>query len=168
MEPETEKIIAQYPELSEYQAKLIFIRKSAQEAYSKGEIEYATKGILVEIVKEATISTMTKESINEHIKHLEKARAFLVAFTQGLLSGHEEEILPELKAKHEREKRERLASRLEGSTKDKKANDLIAKAIAATTKDGELRASSTEESKIQKVTCEKCKKEVYSLKFHKC
>ena len=86
MTPETEKLIAEFPELSEEAAKLIFIRQSAQEAYSNNTMKEATGNILKEVVEISTISDMTKEYVAMHIGNLEKARSFLAAFTQGIMN----------------------------------------------------------------------------------
>lgn len=160
MEPETEKLIASYPELTTEEAKLVFIRKSAKEAYEKGEIEKATEDFFIEINKIATCASMSKEEIGTHLGNLEKVRDYLAAFTQGLAKGHAEEVEPKIKAKREREKKQKSVK-----TKDKKVNALIQMAINAS--DG-IKATPKANTKVSKVTCEKCGKEVYSLKFHKC
>lgn len=153
-----------YPEMTEEEAKLIFIRKSAQEAFEKGEIEEATKGILKVIVEITFVSNMTKEEIGSHIGNLEKAKAFLAAFTQGLQIGYAKEAEPIFKAKREREKQQKLAEKLT-SSKDKKVNELIEMARRLS-----LGEDSSQKPKVvaSKVKCEKCGNEVYSLKFHKC
>lgn len=152
-----------HPEMSEEESKLLFIRKSAQEAYEKNEVLEATKGILKTIVEVSIVSTMSKDEIGLHIARLEKARAFLAAFTQGIQIGYAKEAEPIFKAKREKEKQEKLANKLAGS-KDKKVNDLIE--LARKLASGEV----TEKPKVivQKQVCDKCKKEVFSLKFHNC
>lgn len=164
MTPETLEIIKNYPEMTEEEAKLLFIRKSAQEAYEKGEIEEATKGILRTIVEVTFVNNMTKEEIGAHIGNLERAKSFLAAFTQGLQIGYAKEAEPIFKAKAEKRRQEKLAEKLT-SSKDKKVNELIE--MARRLSMGED-ASQKPKVVAAKVKCEKCNKEVFSLKFHKC
>jgi len=167
MEPKTLEIIASYSNMTEEEAKLLFIRKSATEAYANNEIAQATKTILVSICEISIVASMSKEEISSHIANLEKARSFLAAFTQGLVTAYQSELEPIFKAKHEKEKREKLANKTT-SNKDKKVNELIEKArqLALNPLTGKL--ENPNKKVITKVTCEKCNKEVFSLKFHKC
>ncbi len=151
--------------MTEEEAKLLFIRKSAQEAYEKGDIEESTKGIFKEIVKEVFVGSMTKEEIGMHISRLEKARTFLAAFTQGLQIGYAKEAEPLFKAKREKERRERLDSKL--TTKDKKVNDLIALARDLAEKKVEEKVN-TNTSSVKKEICPNCKEETFSLEYHNC
>ncbi len=153
--------------MTDDEAKLLFIRQSAAEAFAKGEIEESTKGILKEIVILCTVASMQKETIGDHIGNLEKARSYLAAHTQGLMTGVEKEALPLFKAKREKERLNKIASKLE-SAKDKKVNDLISLA-----RDLASKGLVNEEVKVKtpiasKAVCPKCKKEVFSIKFHKC
>jgi hypothetical protein len=165
MEPQTLETIKSWPDMTEEEAKLLFIRKSAQEAFEKGEIIESTKGILKEIVELTIVSNMTKEQIGLHIGNLEKARSFLAAFTQGLQIGYAKEAEPIFKAKAEKKRLEKLAEKLGISSKDKKVNALIEMAR-------NLASDHIEEPKakptLTKQVCEKCNKEVYSLKYHTC
>lgn len=160
MEPELEKLISEYPDLSEQEAKLIFIRQSAQEAFEKGEIKEATDGFFVEVKEVLDCSNMSKEDISMHIGNLEKVRDFLAAFTQGMSQGYAAEEEPKIKArraKREQDKKKKQAT----SSKDKRVNDLIQMAI-----DGVKEPKKV--SKVQKVKCDKCQSEVFSLKYHNC
>lgn len=151
-------------QMSEHEAKLLFIRKSAQEAFEKGEILEATRTILKTIVEVSLVSNMTKEEIGVHIGKLEQARSYLAAFTQGLQIGYAKEQEPIFRAKREKERRERLASKLV-SSKDKKVNELIEMARnLASNPTGEI----TPKPVLTKQVCEKCNKEVFSLKYHTC
>lgn len=168
MEPETQKLISQWPDLSPEQAKLIFVRQSAQEAFEKGEIKEATEKILEEIKEISTVSNMSREDIGSHIGNLETARNILAAFTQGLMKGHASDVEPKIKAKRAKERKEKLAQKL--ASKDSKVNSLVQLAMNAASKTKEEDENSMEvvSKKVEKVKCEKCGKEVYSLKFHKC
>lgn len=149
-------------EIGEEEAKLLFIRKSAQEAYEKGEVVESTKAILKTIVEISLVSNMTKEEIGLHIGNLEKARMFLAAFTQGLQIGYAKEAEPIFKAKREKERLERIVNKISG--KDKKVNDLIelARSLASKESTGSIIG------KASKTTCPKCNKEVFSLEYHTC
>ena len=165
MEPETIAKINSYPEMSEEEAKLLFIRKSATEAYEKGEIKEATKFILTTIVEIATVSNMSKEDIAQHIGNLEKARSFLASFTQGLQIGYVTEIEPKIKARNEKKRADAVLAKAGISKSDKRVNEIIEMARKF--------ASQSDETKVQKnivtkIKCEKCNKEVFSLKFHTC
>ena len=168
MEPETVAKIKSYPEMSEYEAKLLFIRKSATEAYEKGEIQEATKTILRTIVEVAMVSNMSREDIGFHIGNLERARSFLAAFTQGLQIGLATEIEPKIKARREKEKAERAARKL--ASGDDKIASLIALAQGlAKNETLETRKRTVETvSTVAKVKCPSCQRETLSLKFHKC
>lgn len=164
MEPTTLDMIKSWPNMTEEEAKLIFIRKSATEAYANGEIESATKDILKTVVELIVVNSMSKDLIAEHIGNLEIARSFLAAFTQGLMTGVASEAEPIFKAKHEKERKEKLAAKIV-SAKDKKVNELIEKARELAMNPT---LASSKKSTITKQICEKCKREVFSLKFHKC
>lgn len=156
--------IKNYPEMTEEEAKLLFIRKSAQEAFEKGEIEEATKGILKVMVEVTFVGNMTKEEIAQHIGNLERAKSYLAAFTQGLQIGYAREQEPIFKARAEKRRQEKLAEKLT-SSKDRKVNELIEMARKLSLGED---ASQTPKVKANKVKCEKCGNEVFSLKFHKC
>lgn len=151
--------------INEHEAKLLFIRQSAQEAFEKGQILEATKTILKTIVEVSLVSNMTKEEIALHIGKLEEARQYLAAFTQGLQIGYAKEAEPIFKARAEKRRQEKLAAKLT-SSKDKKVNELIEMARnLASNPAGELvKPAST----VTKQTCPKCNKEVFSLKYHTC
>jgi len=156
MTPELERLIATFPDLTEEQAKLIFVRKSAQEAFEKGELEESTSGMLKEVVTIITCSNM--HNIEEFIGNLEKARNYLASYTQGVMSAHASDIEPKIKAKREKERLQKQVK-----TKDKKVNDLIQMAInAATIPDTKVVSSN------KKIHCSKCDKDVYSLNYHNC
>ena len=162
MEPETQKLINEWPDLSPEQAKLIFVRQSAQEAYEQGKIQEATNSILKEVTEIATCASMDINQIAEHIGNLEKVRNYLAAFTQGLMKAHASKVEPEIKAKRAKERREKLAQKV--ASKDSKVNSLIQMAISGA-------ITTNEEPKknvVTKTKCESCGLEVYSLKFHKC
>jgi len=167
LEPKTKELIAQYPELSVEEAKLIFIRQSAQEAYINNQIETATKDILKEIIEIATVASMSKEEIGQHIGNLEKVRGYLAAFTQGLMRAHCDEEEPKIRAKRAKEEKEKKAA---------KSNDLQSKLAGLGISMDSLMAGKKVENSTQpetqktinKVKCEHCGSEVYSLKFHKC
>lgn len=165
MEPQTLEQIKSWPQMTEEEAKLLFIRQSAQEAYAKGEIKEATKDVLKSIVEISTVNSMTKEEIGLHIGNLEKARSFLAAFTQGLQQAFAKEEEPKFKAKREKEKQDKVLAKLT-SSKDKKVNELIEMARKLAT-DPSLEKKETKPP-VSKVTCPKCNKETFSLKFHKC
>lgn len=169
MTPEMEKLIASFPDMTEEQAKLVFIRKSAQEAYEKGEIKEATAGILKEIVLLGTVASMTREEVGTHIANLEKVRTFLAAFTQGLMKAHADKLEPEFKEKRRKQKLEEISNKVAARSSDSKVNALIQMAVNAA-KEGKIltKGKVEEESTLPKVKCEKCQKDVYSLKFHKC
>lgn len=110
------EVTNEHPELSKEAVKLLFIRKSAAEAYASGEIKEATKGMLIEIAEIITASSMSKEDLGVHIGNLDKARSFLAAYTQGLKMAQGDELEPifrekrEKEAKKAKEERERKAS----------------------------------------------------------
>lgn len=169
MEPETEKLIAEYPELSVEEAKLLFIRKSGQEAYCEDKIAEGTKSILKEIIELSTVASMSKDEIAQHIGNLEKARSFLAAFTQGLSKAHADEVEPKIKAKRAREKAAKAVSK----SKKPKADAMFA-ALMAAEEDIEVMTnldkdpSNAGKKIVSKIKCPKCQKEVFTLKFHKC
>lgn len=157
-----------HPEISELEAKLLFIRKSAQEAYEKGEIVGETKTVLKSIVEILVVDNMTKEQVGLHIGNLEKARAFLAAHTQGIQIAYAKEAEPILRAKREREKAEKIIKKtLSGGSKQ--VNDLIelAKKLASGESVGKV-VTETKSNVIAKVECPNCHQLTYSIKFHKC
>lgn len=168
MTPETIAEIKSWPNMSEEEAKLLFIRRSATEAFEKNEIESSTKSILVSIVEISTVSSMTREEIGMHIANLEKARSFLAAFTQGLMIGYANAEEPKIKAKKAKEQREKLLSKVSSTptSKDKKVNDLIEMARSLSLS-GNLETNTVKEA-ISRIECPTCHKQVLSLKFHKC
>ena len=170
MEPTLVATIKSWPTMTEEEAKLLFIRKSASEAYAKGEIQEATKDILKLIVEVSIVNSMTKEEVGLHIKNLETARAFLASFTQGIQQGYANEVEPIFKAKREKEKKERVLAKTSGNSSDKKVNDLIklAQSLAIDSSSGELVNTSKPIITVTKVKCDKCMKETFSLKYHKC
>lgn len=162
MEPETQKLIASWPDMTEEQAKLLFIRQSATKAFENGNILEATKEILAEIVKVSTVSNMTKAEIAVHIGNLEKARTFLAAFTQGLMIGQANEEEPRIKEKHKKEQREKVLAKVKSNT-DKRVNELIEMARNAS-----IASAAKPKAKVEKQTCPTCGESVFSLKFHTC
>lgn len=173
MEPQTRELIASWPNMSEEEAKLLFIRKSAQEAYEQGNIAEATKEILKEIVVTSTVNSMTREEIGLHIANLEKARSFLAAFTQGLMIGLSTELEPIFKAKRIKEAREKAIAKSSNSasTKDKRVNDLVE--LARNLSEVNLVEKSEETTKpnpkrLVKSTCDKCNESVWFIDKHVC
>lgn len=156
-----------HPEISELEAKLLFIRKSAQEAYEKGEIVEETKTICKSIVELLVVTNMTKEQVGDHIGRLEKARAFLAAHTQGIQIAYAKEAEPILKAKKEREKQEKIVKKVL-STGNKQVNDLIELAKKLASNEATSKVEVENKKVVQKVECSTCKQLVYSIKFHKC
>jgi hypothetical protein len=167
MEPTSRQIIESWPETTEESAKLIFIRQSATEAYANGQIEAATKEFVKEIVPILVVASMSKEQIGIHIANLERARAFLAAFTQGLVIGHETEMLPIFKEKARKRAEEKRQEKLVGK-QTTKVNDLISLARDLASKGLETSNQVAIKTIATKVECPTCKKLVYSLKFHKC
>lgn len=170
MEPQTRELIASWPNMSEEEAKLLFIRKSAQEAYEQNNIKEATKSILKEIVVTSTVNSMSREEIGLHIANLEKARSFLAAFTQGLMIGLSTELEPIFKAKRIKEAREKTIAKSSGSlsAKDKRINDLVEMARNLSLASNESAKEAKPIKETTKVVCPTCGNETFSLKFHKC
>lgn len=162
-----QELIASYPELSEEEAKLIFIRQSAQEAYEKGEIKESTDTFFIEVIQIATAASMSRDDIGQHIGNLEKIRDYLAAFTQGLGKGLEKDVEPKIKARQAKEAAEKRKGKSKKEQKENKVNDLIAMAVQAA-KSGDPLSTPKKTTKLAKTKCEKCNKEVFSLKFHKC
>ena len=159
-----EQLIAKWPELSPEHVKLIFIRSKGEEAFVQDKVKEATVEILKEVAEVATCANMSRKAICEHIGNLEKARDYLSAYTQGLMKGYQADEMPKIKARQAKERKEKEAK---SPKKKDKADDLIAMAIAAA-KVGKIDKPKTTEVKLNKSTCPKCNKEVFSLKFHKC
>lgn len=152
--------------MTEESAKLIFIRQSATEAYAKGEIENATTNLIREIVPIMTVASMSKEETGSHIYNLEKARAYLAAFTQGVVIGYQTELTPIFKERERKRREEKLKEKITNA-KDKKVNDLISLARDLASK-GSIVNPPPVINTVTKITCPKCSKETFSLKFHKC
>jgi hypothetical protein len=171
MEPETQKLIDEWPELSQEEAKLMFIRKSAQEAFSENKIKEATADMLKTVVKEATIASMSKEEIGQHIGNLERVRSYLAAFTQGLSKAYTDEEEPKIRAKRKaREAKDKASSKSKSSKP--KASAMFAALMAAEDDidvSSEVRDPASAGAKVvDKKECPNCKAKVFSLKFHKC
>lgn len=111
MTPEFENMIAQYPELSEESVKLIFIRDRAKKAFIEDKIREATSETFKDIITLGTIASASKDDISIHIGNLERCRNYLSCLIQGLKIGYVEQEEPKIRAKREKEAKEKATSR---------------------------------------------------------
>ena len=167
MTPELSDIIASYPEMSPEAAKLIFIRDTALKSYVENALLSASKETLSEIVTLGTVSAMDKATIAQHIGNLEKARDYLSAHIQGLKIGYATDEEERIKVKRAKEAKEPRVSKGSNPTPVMNLEDLKNELSKFIEKKNAI-PEAKEPIKISKVTCEKCNKEVISLKFHKC
>lgn len=167
MEPELQNQVKEWKSaMSEEEAKLLFIRQSASEAYDTDKVVEATKGILKTIVELTIVSTMTKEEIGLHIGRLETARSYLAAFTQGIQIAHAKDIEPKIKAKREKERLAKLSESIKTSGKEKKINEIIE--LAKRLAEGPMNTAASSANTKSKVHCNKCNQDVWDLEFHNC
>jgi hypothetical protein len=161
MTDEFANLIAEYPEASPETLKRIFIRNQGTKAYVESKLSETSEVILSEIALLGTIGAMSNDDeIRDHLTNLEKCRAYLSCYIQGIRRGQEDKLAPEFKEKHEKEK---IAKQIRKSTKDEGVAKLVAALMSA--------KSITIDDKpvsLKKETCGKCNTEVFSLKFHKC
>lgn len=163
MTPEFKDLITSYPDMSAEAAKLIFIRDTALKSYVENALLNSSKETLSEIVTLGTVSAMDKATIAQHIGNLEKARDYLSAHIQGLKIGYATDEEERIKVKRSKETKEPKVSK-SSSTPVMNLEDLKNELSNFIAKKNEVK----EPVKIVKVTCEKCKAEVISLKFHTC
>lgn len=162
MSPEEKEKIKSYPELSEENIKLIFIRDRSKKAYKEDKIIDSTRETLKEIIEQGTIAGMNKDEIGIHLEHLERCRSWLSAHIQGLKIAFTEEQEPKIKAKREKEERERNPKTVEG---------ILAKYGI---KGPEMSVEQNTNIQLpkpqfaEKIICPKCNKETFSLTFHTC
>ncbi len=174
MTPEFEQLIASYPDLSEENIKLIFIRDRAKKAYVENLIREATKETLSEIIVLGTVASASKDDIRLHIGNLEKCRNYLSAMLQGYKIGFAEDIEPKIKAKHEQEAKEARAKKPKTLEATLAQYGLDASDIAnklASLKSSPLVPNSDGEvtkNPIKQEICPKCNQVMLLPSFHKC
>lgn len=173
MEPELEDKIKKWEsEYSQEELELIYIRQSAKKAFEEGKIKEVTAGFFKAQIENVFVCEMSKEHIGALIGKLDKFRHLLAALTQGYAQGYTADEQP--KAEARRRAREKKA-KAEGKKQSKSAEREQAEKIMELARSGALDFSKvkppeTEKkvTKADKVKCDKCGKEVYSLKFHSC
>ena len=107
---ETKELIKQYPEMSEFEAKLIFIR-------NKGKVDYKSRVFDTTFLEiPVPIKDASRDQILLHISKLEQARRVIAAYIQGQSQGHSEEVEPELKEKRKNDEIKRDAKRSQPKT----------------------------------------------------
>jgi hypothetical protein len=164
MTPEFKKLIEDFPEVSEENLKLIYIRDSARKAFVDQNIATATAELLRELIQLGTISEAgNDDEIRIHLANLEKCRTYLSAHIQGIRKGWAEKLEPEFKAKRVKDD---LVSNVKKKVKDQGVANLVAALLSANS--ASKSETKTTNPGLIKVECPKCNEKVFSLKFHSC
>lgn len=171
MEPETQAKVKEWDsKVEERKAKLLLIRKNAEEAYKTNKIGECVSAVTKEVMEiMSTCDVMSKEQVGTLIGQLETARSIFSALTQGLQIAYANEKEPEFAKKHEAREREARKSKpktLEGILAAQGIS--LEQVMAALDKTGGNKAEVKPAN--NKIKCENCSAEFFpAMKgMHKC